>query len=438
MNSATYMKRNQILRKAINPNSLALIVSVILYIIILLRDTAVLSVNPYLIVIICATAFIFASINNIVKILMFLLPFAGGVFLHTIAAIALVCIIFKIAYSGRVAKNLIPYLFIGIIMSLFNSITGGINESIRTIVVLAVYFSIISTLAFYSDRLEVESILKFFVIGTFLSFINVVYISLSSYSMDYIITYGVRFGSGIDSISAITSYDPNTMGLFSVVSITLVYLLNKGKHLSNIYSSILMILIGLLGALSISRTYVAVVAIVIIYIIIKNTSRRGIAGFLLFVTIFTLIYMAFLQDSMLFQYAGQQYEKRFSDETLSSIGGRSPIFNKYMDIYSSSIKLLLFGAGINGYKTYGSVSAHNGFQEIFLAWGIVGFILVTSWLLMLIKRFSKGRDKKLGLDLYIPLISFLIYIQTLQWFSIYIYILLFAVTLLALKVKRLE
>ncbi len=437
MSYAVYMDRNEFkITESRHANDRLLAVSV-LYAVILMRDLNIINVHHLIIVGICALAFVLLSFHDIATIIAFLLPFAGGLHFHYIVLIAFVIGLTKLIRTGRINKLLIVFFFIGIFLTLFNMITGGLNEDIKTAVTLFAYVNLVSLFVCYADKLEIETMLKYFVIGTILSIINVVYISLSLYSLEYLTTYGMRFGRWSDSASMLTSYDPNTMGLFVIAAISLVYLLNNSKHMGTFMSSLLITILVLMGALSISRTYFILLVTFAFYIIAKNTNRKGAIRLAVLLAVFTGVYFAFIQDSALYDYITLQYFDRFSHDSVDTFGGRSMIFSHYMHIFTSSMKIFVMGAGINGYKEfYSGISAHNGLQEILLAWGIVGFIIIVSWITMLIWMISKRREKALGFALYMPLILFLLYIQTIQWFSIYRYIVLFAVVLLAINVRK--
>lgn len=437
MNYAAYMNRNEINITESSQPYHRFVAASVLYAVILLRDMTMFDLHYFVIVGICALAFMLLSFHDIATILVFLLPFAGGLHYHYIVLIAFLIGFAKVIRTGRINKLLIFFFFIGLILGLLNTLTGGLHEEIRTAITLFSYLGLVSLFVCYADKLEIETLIKYFIIGTILSIIHVVYISLSSYSLDYITTYGLRFGRLSDSSTRLTSYDANTIGLFAIAAISLVYLLNRSKHMSTFIASLLITLLVLLGALSISRTYFVLMVMLAIYIIVKNTNRKDIIRVSVLLVIFAGIYFAFIQDSALYDYVIFQYMDRFSHSSVVTYGGRMTIFNHYLNVCLSSIKIFMLGAGINGYKTfYAGISAHNGLQEIILAWGITGFILIASWITMLIRMISQGREKTLGLDLYLPLIMFMLFIQTIPWFSIHRYLVLFAVVLLAINVRE--
>lgn len=438
-NYVKYMVNEKSTKLITTHNYISAIIAFVIYIMLLIRDTRQININPNIITTVCAISFALLTINDITKLLMFCLPFSNGIFFNDITLIAFVCILCKIVSSKKINLKNIFFVLLSFLIGFYNVIVDIYSQDIKTALNLAIYFSVVSLLVYSSDKLKIESILKYFIFGTLLSIVNAIYSTFTIYSLDHILQYGVRFGKASNSIALVTSYDSNTMGFFCIVAISLIHLLEITKHIKSINSKVLTIILTILGAMSISRTYFIVLLLFAIYIIIRNINNNGIFNLAVSALLVFIIYNIFIKNSIIYGYVITQYVSRLTNSTLYNMGDRTTIFSDYINIYSGSIKLTLFGAGINGYKLLNNgISTHNGFQEVILAWGIIGFTVVASWLFILINRIRIDRDKLLGFDAYVPLIFFFIYIQTLQWFSIYTYSLLFTVSLLALKVERVD
>ena len=99
-------------------------------------------------------------------------------------------------------------------------------------------------------------------------------------------------------------------------------------------------------------------------------------------------------------------------------GGRTEIFEYYMSRMWEHFDRLLFGVGLQNYSDkYGYyMSAHNGIQEVVIAWGIIGLIVVTIMMInMLI--FAHFQNRNAFMYRFIPVISVLFFVQAGQWFS---------------------
>ncbi len=94
---------------------------------------------------------------------------------------------------------------------------------------------------------------------------------------------------------------------------------------------------------------------------------------------------------------------------------------------------MIMGVGIQNYDVKAGLNnvSHNAIQEIFVAWGILGFIAV----LLIVIESLYAVIKKHKLDnvyYYLPLITLLLMIQAGQFFSTGLKILNYAIVLLPL------
>jgi len=413
-------------------NKILLVTALVFYMLVLIRDAGILYISPYEYICFCLISFLFLPASGVASLLMFILPFSGGLNFHTITGLAFAAVMLKTMKRGTIRIRMVGYLLFSFFMGAFDLLSGNVYETARTVILIVVYLGLMSYLICYSEELDIVPALKYFVYGTLLSFVNVIYIFASTYSLTYIVTYGIRFGTTREGILQ-TSYDPNTMGLFAATSVALIYLLNKSGNNGSLQAAVTAAAISLMGSMSISRTYLLVMLLLILYILFRNIGNKKIP--LAAAAIIAVMYLIMLSGKIkIFDYVVKRYIKRFTGD--SSFGGRKNIFMQYTLLYLSDARLFLLGHGLDGYRSLGLPSAHNGLQEIFLAWGICGFILIFIWICSLIIKAGKMRDRQLGPDLYIPFIVFILYIQTLQWFSIYTYILLSAVMLLAVRVRK--
>ncbi len=104
--------------------------------------------------------------------------------------------------------------------------------------------------------------------------------------------------------------------------------------------------------------------------------------------------------------------------------GRTELFFKYNQYWISNLKNILFGIGLQEpvIKTGVENSMHNMIQEIYVCWGVIGFIIFLVFLYMMYKRIKK--DVCLNkLSLFLCTIFF-IYLNSIQYIRLpYIFIL---------------
>ena len=120
------------------------------------------------------------------------------------------------------------------------------------------------------------------------------------------------------------------------------------------------------------------------------------------IALIVLVYVYLFPEN--FEYLLSRFE---SDETGS---GRTWIFEDYNQYMVENLWVMFWGVGLNNFQekvmtTYNISTAvpHNGIQEIVVAWGIPGLILVTLLIAVMIAQSKKYGTRKTLLN-YIPLI----------------------------------
>jgi O-antigen ligase len=171
--------------------------------------------------------------------------------------------------------------------------------------------------------------------------------------------------------------DPNYLGSFMsfgiIISVYHILDLNRNFFKSIFYTVVIIVGFMALGILA-SRGAIISSIIPIIYLLFKkNNSVKKILINFLIVIIITYIGLSYVSTDALIS--------RFNDDSLSKGNGRLIIWEKSLNIFSSSDYLtLLFGGGTNysleicgkamGINIY---SPHNNFLQILYDYGIVGF-----------------------------------------------------------------
>ena len=133
--------------------------------------------------------------------------------------------------------------------------------------------------------------------------------------------------------------------------------------------------------------------------------------------------VAILSIYLLFPDIIMNYIARFSTEDVS--GGRTYLFNFYNEFIFSTPGHMFFGIGMQGIAEkinlllHANVEVpHNGYQELVVAWGIVGFLLMSFFMVgMIIQAKRKAGRKKIEWIHYLPLLLLLINILAGQFFT---------------------
>ncbi len=215
-------------------------------------------------------------------------------------------------------------------------------------------------------------------------------------------------------------YNANELGFICNLAIASL-LVNFHRKKGNIWDLLMIAFLAFIGALSISRTFLLLlIGTFFLYVIFNNQSIskriRNSFSLVAIVTIGLLLIYAIFPDIIM------NYIARFSEKDVT--GGRTYLFSFYNDFIFSSADRLFFGIGLQkmAEKVYLFEHVmvnvpHNGYQEILVAWGIPGFIVMVIFMMGLIRVANKRKMtvKPVWLQ-YLPLLLLLINIMAGQFF----------------------
>ena len=222
---------------------------------------------------------------------------------------------------------------------------------------------------------------------------------------------GFRFGvSEITEELFVFNYNANGLGFICNLAIVglLINVYNKNAKIIDYLMIVFLVFIGLL---TVSRTFLLCLAImVILYILLQKRSLLQRALTVLILGTVAIIMLLLISEY--FPSIIDNYDNRFSVDDVT--GNRAYLLSFYNEFIFSSSENLFFGIGIQDIseKAYSITGIdpgvpHNGYQQLIVAWGIPGFVLM---LLFVCKIISQARkfNKKIPLMYYLPLLLLLI------------------------------
>lgn len=221
-------------------------------------------------------------------------------------------------------------------------------------------------------------------------------------------------GEGTDNKQVFIN--PNSLGIICTLSVSgLLQIFMTGKK--RISDVIMMVAILIIGALTISKTYIVLVAgMGVLFIMAQKKDMKSKIKMLfgiLAVVIVTIVLLALIFPNVL-----PMFIRRFSSSDITT--GRTDLMVYYDEFIRSSVENMMFGVGLQdfGYKltVQNGVATHvphNGIQEIIVAWGIPGLIFFGMFILDLIAG-SRRENPHQKLLNYIPLILVLVKVQAGQ------------------------
>ena len=388
-----------------------------IFALILLRDVGNVSLDRFIFIGLTTFACLLTNKTGIYCILAFLTPLATGISCTYIAAIALVILLFKDDFRLHV-QHLGFVCMAGILfLELLSAFRGmfGFEDFLRFTGIFVLSFLRIFDLR---DDYDNEAILDGYIFGFWAAMASILGQMLEVYSLQEFLSMGARFGDTRVLLDASTegmlvSYNPNGLGYLCVLAALFCLLLyNKNKkkwYILSFYGA------SLLGIMTQSRAFVLAYTLgIVLYVLLSCRSLKSMIKSVLVLTIgggiiigLALWLMPNYVDSMLI---------RFQDADISN--GRIDITTYYFNEMFEQTDRLIFGVGLQNYPLkYGFLmSAHNATQEVVIAWGIIGLLLVAA---LFIGVFYNGRmhNSKARRVQYLPLVIYLVAIQSGQGFS---------------------
>jgi hypothetical protein len=251
-------------------------------------------------------------------------------------------------------------------------------------------------------------------------------------------------GNGFGSVAALSSFrlgnvkevgyignemtlgaDQNTLGLFIVIAIAaLLTLFILTRRLPAI-TALLLTVLTVLGILTQSRTFAITLAVYLAAVVISSArkQRQSLTVVFLGVALAAYLMTQFVPGVL------DALSSRFTGGDIS--GERIAIFGQYSEFMWGSWDRLVFGVGLQDQQIKAGLASvpHNGYQQMFVAWGFTGLPFVIAWLASLVRkpasaqRFLRAagrepeRRPRTPLAVYLPLGCLALFIMALQFLS---------------------
>ena len=200
---------------------------------------------------------------------------------------------------------------------------------------------------------------------------------------------------------------PNSLGIINVLASTgLFHLRSINQQKKTDY--LLIVLLVTIGVLTSSRTFLVCLVLMAFLLIIGQ--RGSIEKKMKFVAIlFVFAILSLLLLYLFFPALLEYYIGRFNVDDITT--GRDDLMVDYHNFIISNGDIMFFGAGLNNlaekvveiYRVSFNVP-HNGIQEILVAWGIPGLLMIGLLILMMIFESNKYARRKGVLNYTILLI----------------------------------
>lgn len=378
----------------------------------LARDIFTIPVPEIVITGWCALAFFILDVGDGLAIFALCLPLTVPQNEINIAYLVVMIVKLFIISNKPVRFGALSVTVIALILliEMFNEFfytTGTAFTALYNIVLIAL--PVIIPLIWYTcsedfSREKIRNATYLFLIGVLIYTGIILYQAVQVQGWSVILSGNNRLGQHLEYETASDMRSRgNTNGISSLAAtaFSLLLVVFDKKMLNRAVSLAGMIYFFFIVALTRSRgAELCLVAAVIIYALVVSRRRGNFVKALLILAAFAVAITALV---MLFPSLWDGIIGRFVDQD-DITNGRLDIAKEYIDALSSDFRGFLIGYGV---KTYSGVvgatnSPHNILVDILVCWGIIGFVLVFWWLIMMLAGNLSRVDKKDRLIVTLP------------------------------------
>jgi len=387
----------------------------------ILRDFQVVPIDKFILVGVCAVAFIVLNYSEVLYFLCFLVPLKSGIPGNYIFILALLALLVK---SPQIKKQ---QIIIGLAFILYETLLDVVSpysiEKIEFISYISRLFLVFFLLYQDISEIDVKKACFWYGVGAFV--LGLIITANSIRFLGAATTFGgYRIGRVKyflpDNHSLLFDINADGLGNFGAIGLSCFitvyyqnYLEGKGLWSKN---QLLCLVLGVLtvacASLSVSRTLIVVVFFNFVFVLIGLYRVGGKKRFLQL-----LVALFFLGLLFLLTPVGQSYFERFTNiQSLVTGSGRTHIFREYFLYQTSHLKILLFGLGVRAYASMNHIfmnAIHNMFQQIIFCYGLLGGLPLLYFLIKPTYRTLKEQWYH-NIHLLLPLLSVFLCAQTTQ------------------------
>jgi hypothetical protein len=373
------------------------------------RNAFSVNIPVYVFLILSAFPIVFGGQNHILAFAACCIPMSTGFQYKYVLFMCVIVHLLKCKGKLKISVAVVPVLLM-MVWELFHAFYGqfSINEYFRSFAEL-----IILALALCMDMEDIDYklVLRSLAISTVGVCLIMLYLQLQSngFSFQNVISRGYhnfRFGTTNTTAENFgLNFNSNGLGFICNLSLTGMLVLFVRREYTT-FDMVLLIVSALFGLMTLSRTFVVCLAFIVICFLLSFSGTRKKKALNI------LIIAAIVGATILIlkHYMPQVYNNlilRFNETDI--LNGRDTLITFYNKHIFSSLPYFLFGIGLQDFQ--GKLSAiyggtvqvcHNGLQEVWVAWGIVGVVFFV-WAIFAMIRQSKLYSRKKMSYQYIPL-----------------------------------
>lgn len=407
------------------------VIAALVSVMVFARDLGFFSFTPIYFVIVFSVASIVLPYRSLQSLFFFWIPF--GCALHGYVTIPL---LIAIVLKSK-QYNYFQLIFPGVILltELLHLLSYSFSVNYIDYIVYGIYIFLFFFMLFDDryDNASINQCIKYYIVGTAAVFFVILVHSIVQFGVAETIYGALRLGgdSGVfkndeNDKSIYASMNANTLAYYSVTAFAL-WLYTEDVFQRKAFKWLVFAMLMLAGILSSSRTWLIMMALTLVVYFFTATFRNKLGT--VYVTIVLMIFAA--QYNMITESFISRFSDRFEEENLETAGKRTELFAEYNSFLSDNPQYLPFGTGALYYRKICKIqfNMHNGIQQIYVCYGIMGMILYIICALWFYRRYKQ----EFRIVHWMPFFICLFFDQSLQFLNPYGLMLPFVATLLPVK-----
>lgn len=386
---------------------------VILYIVIITvllyaRDIIGIPINKYVFIGICFMFSATASYKQLIPIITFTLPLMCGLPGNFLLPIWCFLVLWNQIRGKTININAIGFVVLFAIWELTLICFYPNSIPIINLIGYICALLLLSLLVAEKGAMDYTLAIQTFIVGCSVLLLCSYLIYIQNPSL-MVLDNGVRMGGDTYAEEGVMSLhtNANNIGFLSAVAISFALSLFYYKKLAFIPFLILVSICFFCGLFAVSRTWaLSVVFCIIFYFIFQRENKK--VGYAILIALVGLMFCFLSKNDAILNV----FIERFTGDDIETGGQRTTLFSLYNAFLLEHPINLLFGTGAQQYKEVTGIfnSTHNGLQQIWLSYGIIGFLIFMLCYIKLLKKFYSQKQYMA----FMPMAITFIYLQTIQ------------------------
>lgn len=411
MDNSVFVTDNEVKTK---PNWELVVSSILLTLMVLMRDLGVYYFSPVIFVAVVSLISILLPYKSLRSFAFFYI--VAGSSIHGISRIPLLLALSFKSKRINLFQILLPSLLS--IFELIHFASYSFRVEINDFVVYGLYIFYFFFLLFdddVSDK-EINNDISYYIYGVAASLFIILFHSFIYFGITDTLLGTYRLGSGFEDEdfngSLATAFNPNYMAYYSITAFSLA-LCFKNTIKKRWFKVILMSVLLLAGIMSSSRAW----TLLIVFTLLVYFLSSRMAGKIKMIIVVIGLAVIALQFTSLSQAFFERLESRFQEEDLNTAGGRTEIFTEYNDFLNTHPIRIICGTGAVYYKNVCqiAVSTHNGTQQLIVCYGLLGLAFFLFCFFLFYHRYKKG--KEIRIRDCVPFFVCFLFLQSIQFIN---------------------